>query len=351
MDNTDYQILKNKILLQPTAYKEFDKNEIVAVDETHYRLGDATVELSPKISENIDSFIGLKTGQSKLAEDSYGGSGLANLRNFFAQAKQNKKEKIIVVADTETRKITGIYRTKTHFIPPQAFFEFAEMVMDQNQFEPEAIDYGDGSDISIRMKSLNPQVMSFTKDDDFISNGLWLKWNPAEIAFGNYYERIICRNGMTQISKNKQMSLYSLQDENKIRLLLGNHETFLRQNLQLMLRNAKKAITTQASVRELGTGTKMLEKLGVDQKLITDLIPYDKNVARYEESGYPVDTEGLAAAVSSMTVWQLFNILTAFATHNKIWSEHDIRRTLLMTRSIDFLNRKRDIKQHYNIYE
>ena len=28
MENTDYQILKNKILLQPTAYKEFDKNEI-----------------------------------------------------------------------------------------------------------------------------------------------------------------------------------------------------------------------------------------------------------------------------------------------------------------------------------
>lgn len=351
MENTDYQILKNKILLQPTAYKEFDKNEIVAVDETHYRLGNATVEFSPKISENIDSFIGLKTGQSKMAEDSYGSNGLANLRNFFAQAKQNKKEKIIVVADTETRTITGIHRTKTHFIPPQSFFEFAEMFMDKNQFEPDAIDYGNGSDISIRMKSLNPQVMSFTKGDDFISNGLWLRWNPAEISFGNYYERLVCKNGMTQISHQKQMSLDSLQDERKIGLLLGNYDSFLRQNMHLMLENAQKSIATQASVRELGIGTRILKQMGVDQKITTELIPYDENVARYEESGYPIDSESLALAVSSMTVWQLFNIMTAFASHTKIWGEHDIRQTMLMTRSMDFLNRKRDIKQHYNIYE
>ena len=60
MDNTDYQILKNKILLQPTVYREVDKNEIVAVDETHYRVGNAVVEFSPEMAEDMDRFVGLK---------------------------------------------------------------------------------------------------------------------------------------------------------------------------------------------------------------------------------------------------------------------------------------------------
>ena len=58
----------------------------------------------------------------------------------------------------------------------------------------------------------------------------------------------------------------------------------------------------------------------------------------------------LAMAISNMNVWQLFNILTAFASHTTLWGEHDIRRSMLMSNSVDFLNSKRDIKDYYNIY-
>jgi hypothetical protein len=51
-----------------------------------------------------------------------------------------------------------------------------------------------------------------------------------------------------------------------------------------------------------------------------------------------------------MSVWQLFNILTAFATHNQLWPAHDTRRSELMAQSVELLNQKRDIRSYQNIY-
>ena len=58
----------------------------------------------------------------------------------------------------------------------------------------------------------------------------------------------------------------------------------------------------------------------------------------------------MSMAMSEFTMWQLFNIITSFATHNNVWSENDIRRTTLMQQGMDLLCRERDIKHYNNIY-
>ena len=353
MQTTNYQILKNQFLLQSVGYREVARNEIVALDEEHFQVGQAVLELSPEVSTGIDRFIGLKAEQSKLAEKSYGANGITNLRNFFAQAPRKDDERVILVADLSSRQITKLFRTRKHIIPPESFFDFAEMFMDKNRYEPEAVEYDNGSEVSIRMKSLDPQVMTFAKDDDFISNGLWLRWNPSEVAFGNYYERLVCSNGMTQMSQNRLMRADSLVDERLVNSLLGvNGETpALKQNLTLMLGNAQTAIRTKASVYEMGMGARMLRRFGVDDDAVNQLIPYEENRICYEQSGYPVNGEGLRRAVSSMTVWQLFNILTYFATHTQTWTPHDLRRPQLMEQSVSLLNSRRDIMEYHNVFE
>lgn len=353
MQTTDYQTLKNQFLLQPIGYREVAKNEIVALDEAHFQIGKAVLSFSQKISADIDRFIGIKAKQSKLAERAYGANGITNLRNFFSQASQNNDERVILVADLNNRKVNKIFRTQNHLIPPESFFDFAEMFMDKNRYEPESVEFDfSGTEVSIRMKSLNPQVMSFAKDDDFISNGLWLRWNPSEVAFGNYYERLVCSNGMTQMSQNRLMRADSLTDKNMVDALLAiNGETpALRQNLALMLSNAKTAIHTRASVYEMGIGARMLQHFGVDKYDAEKLIPYEENRTCYEQSGYPVNTAGLQQAISSMTVWQLFNILTSFATHTPTWIHNDLRRPQLMERSVSLLNSKRNIIEYNNVF-
>jgi hypothetical protein len=58
----------------------------------------------------------------------------------------------------------------------------------------------------------------------------------------------------------------------------------------------------------------------------------------------------MAQAKSEMTMWELFNMLTFFATHNQMWSPQDIRRSLLMEASMSLLMQERDIKEYYNIF-
>ena len=51
-----------------------------------------------------------------------------------------------------------------------------------------------------------------------------------------------------------------------------------------------------------------------------------------------------------MTVWQIINILTSFATHTPTWTSHDLRRPQLMEQSVSLLNHKRNIIEYNNVF-
>lgn len=51
-----------------------------------------------------------------------------------------------------------------------------------------------------------------------------------------------------------------------------------------------------------------------------------------------------------MTVWTLYNSVTAFASHNGIWPEDDGRRMELAGAAARFLYRERDIKNYTDIF-
>ena len=352
MKHTDYQIAKNQFLLQPVSYREVDKNDIVALDENHYRIGNATVKLTPDMVGNIDRYFGILPKQSKMAQDSFGGNGVANPRNFFAQAGKKDKERIILVGDTNSRQITRVLQTSHHIIPPESFFDFAEMFMDDNRFEPESVEYNNGSQVSILMKSLHPEYMEIAPNDEIVDNGIWLRWNPTEIAFGNYYVRLVCTNGSTQMTQSRLMRTNTLEDQTTLKRMLsiGSGHPQLKQNRDKMLASAKAALNTKASLRELGLGSKLLLRSGMEEQDAAQLIPYQENIDRYEQAGLPVGAYEQSLTVSNMSVWQLFNILTAFATHNQLWPAHDTRRSELMAQSVELLNQKRDIRTYQNIY-
>jgi hypothetical protein len=63
-----------------------------------------------------------------------------------------------------------------------------------------------------------------------------------------------------------------------------------------------------------------------------------------------MDAKNLAQAKSDKTMWEVFNMLTFFATHNEVWSPHDIRRSSLMESCMALLLKKRDIQEYYNIF-
>lgn len=351
MNSSEFLRIRHSVLSQPICYRELNAKEIVAVGENNYKVGASTFEVAPSVAAKIDGFAGIKSSQTRIALDNYGEQGVANLRNFFGQANVKKSsERLVLSANTQTKEIIDAIPIRERMITPDAFFDFAEMFMDKNRYTPSDVNYSENGlkTITIMMLPDDKQIMEFSKGDEFVSNGIFLNWNPGEISMGNYYLRLICENGATQISNHTMMRVYSpdikeLLDTTKITALLKN-------NLEQMLVHARIAMRTSASVRELGTAVKILTELGLENDQANAIIPYNEIRSEYENAGYDMNKENMSRAKSDKTMWELFNMLTFFASHNDSWSEHDIRRASLMDSAIRFLMKNRDIIDYYNIF-
>ncbi|MBO4722670.1 MAG: hypothetical protein J5629_07035 [Muribaculaceae bacterium] len=359
MNTTEFYQIKQDVLSRPICYRELEAKEIIALGENHYTVGNATFKVDSRVASRIDSFAGIKRGQSAIAHDSYGEQGLTNLRNFFGQAAPRKSKRIVLAADKQSKQIVEAIPISNRMITPEVFFDFAEMFMDKNRYLPYKVEYSMGGNgnrngngnISILMKPVTEQFMEFAPGDEFLANGLYLAWNPGEIGMGNYYVRQVCSNGQTQITHHSITKAFS-PEAAKLKALLDitAESEPLKKNLDRMLLSARLAMRTSASVHELKAAMKMLNGHGLTEQDANQIIPYEQTRSKYETAGFLLSSTEEAQAKSDRTMWEVFNLLTFFATHNTVWARQDIRRSSLMEASMNLLLRERDIKEYYNIF-
>ena len=353
MDTTEFYQIKQEVLSRPICYRELEAKEIFALGEYHYTVGNATFEVKPGVASAIDKFAGIKEDQAHVAHDSYGEQGLTNLRNFFGQAAPQKSKRIVLAADTQAKQIIDATPIRDRMITPNVFFDFAEMFMDKNNYLPENVEYSKNGagEISIVMKPVTERYWAFSKGDDFLANGIFLLWNPGEISLGNYYERVVCSNGTTQLSQHAISKAHSPEVKVLERLLsITAGSAPLTETLDRMLISARLAIQTTASLHEMGRAFKILTQHGLDDEMACQVIPYFQARAEYENAGYKINAKFERQAMSDKTMWEVFNLLTFFATHNTVWARQDIRRSSLMEASMNLLLRERDIKEYFNVF-
>lgn len=350
MDTSEYNKIKQDILNLPVVYKELEAQEIVAMGDNFYSFGNTIVKVAPTISAKIDYVAGLKGNQAYIAHANYGDQGVTNLRNFFGQAA--KGHRIAIAANIESKEVTDVIPLNNKLITPYAFFNFMDMYMDKNQYYPEKVGYTDGGNkISILMKPVHEEFCEFSKGDEFLSNAITFKWSPTEISMGNYFVRLICTNGATQAVHDPiaQISSPDIEDFRQLLSITSKSDIF-NKNLPKMLESAKTAIRTKASVRELSQAVSLLKHEGVEDEVANQIIPYKETRSQYLDAGYTMDIEHMAFAKSDKTMWEVYNMLTFFATHNKVWAPNDIKRANLMESSTNLLLRKRDIIEYNNIF-
>jgi hypothetical protein len=241
MTTNEFNRIKQQVLERPICYREVEAKEIVALGENHYTVGSATLEVAPQIAEVIDRFAGIKQGQSRIAQDSYGEQGLTNLRNFFGQAEVKGGKRLVLAADTQSRQIVNAIPIKDKMITPDVFFDFAEMFMDKNNYLPVRVEHTHSikTGVSIVMKPVYEEIMEYAPGDKFLSNGLYLTWNPGEISLGNYYVRLVCSNGNIQTSHHAITKAHSPEVKELERLLMVTADAEpLKQNMDKMLLSA-----------------------------------------------------------------------------------------------------------------
>lgn len=351
MTTSEYVQKKNGYLEAQDPYKVIDKRDIQYVGDNVYRLDGQEFDVLPMVAAGIDRFIGIKSKQVNAVAEVSGDEGVRDYRNYIAMVNSIvEPEKLALVADTNVGRIVSAVPLRKDAIPMEGFFDVAEMFCNDNNYTVKRISVASDVTSGIQMILVpdSENVISLGPDEDFLTNGFSLRWNLGVIEAGNYYERLICSNGAKERTFKEKGSIYSLEEKDVKKFLALPREEFTRKYFDSFSEKAYDAMESQASMAEMKYAQRLLLNNGVDRETAESVIPYDRDCNAYDSAGY--SHYDAARAKASIGAWEIFNRLTYFASHNEIWNDDDNRRTALMSASVAFLRRPRDIKKFIDIF-
>jgi hypothetical protein len=355
MDNKTYSAWRDGFLAEQMPYRAVQPQELISTGENTYILNGLELTVKPGICSQIDTFMGVTHHQSKSVTDTFGSDGIRDFRNYLALSNNNERYgKLALIADPEKREIVKVLPLKREAIPAESFFDFLEMFMNDNRYMPQQfyLTPNRQGEVIVNLIPDTPEFVDIAKEEEFMTNGIWMRWNLGEVEIGNYYIRMVCTNGTMQKVQQSFAHTYELDDKS-IATMLGAPQRglFIGHNLNKLRESAHIAMKTDASLAEVRNAKNLLTYCGIEDKDAESIAPYNDISGKYALRGYSTNYKLISQYRSGINMWDLYNSLTHFATHNTIWAEDDNRRTDVMFSSAQLLFRKRDIQQYISIFE
>jgi SAM-dependent methyltransferase len=73
--------------------------------------------------------------------------------------------------------------------------------------------------LTLYLNPIFPSVEKIYKDEEFITDGVFIRWTVNAVEMGNYFTRLICYNGATQTRIQGASKVYALSPDNITKLL------------------------------------------------------------------------------------------------------------------------------------
>ena len=319
-----------------------------------YRVEGTKVLVNDLVSKQLDRIIGLTPKQANVVRNASGESGVRDFRNYLATAgSMLAPVSVALIANPTSRTVSGLVPIKEDPITSDAFFDFLELFLDKNDLIPRRFEmaYDISVGLTLFLDSANPDVRQIAPGEDFLVNSYYLKWNLGQIELGRYYERLICSNGQTEVVRHKEARVSSLREE-KIGGILNipRNGGLLSHYFERFSGKAREAMEVRASVAELKFVSEKLDVYLVDSRVAEKIAPYGDALQQYANAGYDCRPERLKSMKANLSVWELYNAVTDYASNNPVWSEDDNRRGMLQAEALRFLMRERDIQNYSDIF-
>lgn len=354
MNNSEFQYQKQQFMQGLWPQKAIELSEVLHVGDNIYSVGNMEIEAVDSFTKSYDRIIGINSRQRDMVKEASGENGLTNYRNYINVASNIQKPKsVVVIASPESCQLTEIIPIVDEYISPSLFFDFAEMIAEESSYTISDIKYNNSDRMCITVTYTNPSghSHSFGLNEEFMMDGFYLQWSPSRIELGHYYERLICSNGQTMRAERKEFTSYRLSS-NEIRQMIEQvkDKQFLTNGIEQFGRLLTRASESRISLAEMSKAQKLLISNGIQEEQAEVLIPYMEVRNSYETAGcYDHKKEHLMKGEGS--IWDTYNVLTKFATHNQIWQQHDYRRINVMNGAVALLQREPDIVNYLDIYQ
>ena len=348
LSNQVYQDRKIEAIQNQILRKEVNLSELEVVDNTHIRVDGVTIELSQKAFAKLLGRLRIPKAFAKRFEDGFGQDGLRQLVQMMKTMKVSKNDQMVtLLVDQKERNISDILPHNYASISNESFLNFTENYIDQYGLEVTHMGSDPRGGVTINTVSPNSLLQVPGMKNELFHTGVTFRNTPERgLEVSPFLNRMVCTNGMTSTAFSETYGLHQLSDKN----INEFNEHMLRmastgfQPIGLA-DTIKKASYTNASVAEVEQALSRV--LNVDKNIpyeyMQRYIPLDRIAKAYDMKG--VNTAELtgkqrSTANSGLTVWELVNGITNFASNDTRFNLNDNTRGNLMVNAGNILMKK-----------
>jgi hypothetical protein len=328
--------------------KEISLSEFNVVDNNHIQIDGIAIEVTDKAFGKLLGRLRIPKAFAKRFSEGFGNDGLRQLVQMMKTAKSSANDQTVtLLVDPSTRKITDILPAGYASISNESFFDFATRYIDQYGLGVTHVGSNPYGGSQINCVSQNGIFSVPGMKDEVFQTGVTFRNTPTRgLEVSPFLNRLICTNGMTSTAFAENYGLHSLNDksinefnEHMIRMAsTGFQPVGLADTI-------RKAHNTDASLAEMQKAVSAL--LGTDQRVDYDYIqryiPIDRAMKAYDMAGADPNTftqVQLKNAKSGMSVWDIVNGMTNFASNDTRYKIDDQKMGNLMVTAGNILTKK-----------
>lgn len=327
--------------------KRISLSEFNVVDNTHILIDGVVIEVTEHVFNKLLRRLQIPASFAKRFAEGFGQDGLRQLITMMRSFKTAKSDtRVTLLVNPDTRKIVDILPEKYASISTEAFFDFAENYIDQYDLGVTHVS-GDMNGSQINCISNSGTFAVPGLQNEIFQTGVMFRNTPERgLEVSPYLSRLVCSNGMTSTTFQENYNLHTLSDKsihefNEHMIMLAS-SNFQPSGFADTIRKAHSIDASLAEMQQAASAILSIDK-SIDYDYIQRYIPVERAVRAYRDLGADPTTfnrSQLKNAKSGMSVWDMVNGLTNFASNDQRYSVNNSKRGNLMITAGNILTKR-----------
>ena len=345
---TAFQARKAEAVRNEVMRKEISLSEFNVIDNTHIEVDGVKIELTAFAFKRLLGRLRIPTAFAKRFETGFGSDGLQQLVQMMKTMKSSKNDQTVtLLVDPREKKVTNILPAGYASISNEAFIDFAEGYI--NQYGLEVKDFGSDPNGGATINCVSPNSVFSVPgmSDEVFNTGVTFRNTPTRgLEVSPYLNRLVCSNGMSSTAFSETYGLHELTDKS-IREFNDHMISMASTGFQPvgLADKIKSANDTDASIAEVQRA--MSAMLSTDKKIdfeyMQRYLPINRVMKAYSDIGAEPSTfttKQLQNAKSGLSIWEVVNGITNFASNDQKYNIDDHKTGNLMVSAGNLLMKK-----------
>lgn len=348
LSSTAFESKKAEAIANEVMRKEISLSEFNVIDNTHIEVDGVKIELTPFAFGKLLGRLRIPKAFAKRFTEGFGNDGLQQLVQMMKTMKSSKNDQTVtLLVDPRAKKITNILPAGYASISNESFINFAERYIDQ--YGLQVTDFGSDPNGGATINCVSPDAI-FTvpgMSDEVFNTGVTFRNTPVRgLEVSPYLNRLVCSNGMSSTAFSETYGLHELTDKS-----INEFNDHMIQMASTgfqpvgLADKIKTANNTDASILEVQRAMSAI--LSTDKKVDFEyaqrFLPINKVMKAYSDIGAEPSTfttKQLQNAKSGLSVWEVVNGMTNFASNDTKYNLDDHRTGNLMVSAGNLLMKK-----------